>query len=125
MAGANYIGGKRHAALSRKDRLHKSHFSRQRLGILTNGLIPRKPNSFPSVQRMSGIRDISLHQAKANLGTTVGKPRTITPSYVEPPAGRSTPRAHSPNLVRYSKVLEVLDTSERASDSVLVDVVIL
>ena len=51
MVGANYTGGRRNAAKARsKDttgRLQRGHFSKQRLGILTNALRSRRPDQLP------------------------------------------------------------------------------
>lgn len=51
MVGANYTGGRRNAAKARsKDttgRLQRGHFSKQRLGILTDALRSRRPDHLP------------------------------------------------------------------------------
>lgn len=111
MTGANYTGGKRNMAIARSRdaaRLHKSHFSRQRLGILTTGLGPRTNDDLQSTSRSSGPRDISLRQAKADL---FSRRPVVSESFVEPPAQpRSTPQT----APTFSKVLETIETNERA-----------
>lgn len=99
MVGANYTGGRRNAAKARsKDttgRLQRGHFSKQRLGILTNALGSRgpdhnslscppvadnpnltarprsgsliSPSGYPTCMPIATVHDISLGHAKRDL----------------------------------------------------------
>ena len=59
MAGANYTGGRRNAAKARsKDttgRLQRGHFSKQRLGILTDALRSRRPDHIPPTRPLPSV----------------------------------------------------------------------
>jgi len=59
MVGANYTGGRRNAAKARsKDttgRLQRGHFSKQRLGILTDALRSRRPDHIPLTRSLPSV----------------------------------------------------------------------
>ena len=59
MVGANYTGGRRNAAKARsKDttgRLQRGHFSKQRLGILTDALRSRRPDHVPPTRSRPSV----------------------------------------------------------------------
>ncbi|KAJ7760721.1 hypothetical protein DFH07DRAFT_771797 [Mycena maculata] len=115
--GANYMGGKRNAARTRsKDttgRVHKTHFGRQRLEILSKGLGGRgtsggTPSGYgPRIT----ASDIALSHAKhleeeeeANIIlATVPTPHRKLPA---------TSHKRSSSGSRSSRVLETLDTTE-------------
>ena len=81
MVGANYTGGRRNAAKARsKDttgRLQRGHFSKQRLGILTDALRSRRPDH-QSLSRPCPVTD--------NPNLTV----TPRPGFLISPSGYST-----------------------------------
>ncbi|KAJ7650795.1 hypothetical protein FB45DRAFT_888812, partial [Roridomyces roridus] len=103
--GANYMGGKRNAARARsKDttrRTHKAHFGRQRLDILTNGLLGRNTTSNAFGPRATAS-DIELSHAKQSENDS----DAFIPGPHRPmKAGQSSEK-------RSSRVLEALHTAE-------------
>jgi hypothetical protein len=101
MTGANYTGGKRNAARDRSrdasGRLQRGYFSRQRLNLLANGLVPR---SLETLHNHISLKHARLDEKKSQVAQGLVEPAAEFPCF-------------EPSSARRSRVLEMLDTEER------------
>lgn len=149
MVGANYTGGRRSAAKARsKDttaRLQRGHFSKQRLGILTDALRSRRPDhrslsrppvagnpnltahhrpgslispsGYSACMPVATVHDISLRHAKRNLARQHPQPQ-LRQSLQQHPHLHRNRDALSTSLQPEQHRLDLLTVTSRESPQI-------